>query len=99
MVQYWGFSYGTVIGSTLAAMFPDRIKIMVLDGVVHGEDYMGARWSSNVYEVDRMLPLLAKYCYQGGPTNCALVDTERYPEFHQGDHGFAEEQADRSPSG
>lgn len=39
-VQYWGFSYGTVLGNVLASMFPERIGRIVLDGVVDAEDFM-----------------------------------------------------------
>lgn len=31
-IDYWGFSYGTVLGTTYAMMFPDNLDRMVLDG-------------------------------------------------------------------
>lgn len=33
-LDYLGFSYGTVIGQQYAALFPERVRAMVLDGVV-----------------------------------------------------------------
>jgi pimeloyl-ACP methyl ester carboxylesterase len=33
-LQYWGFSYGTFLGSTFASMLPDCVGRLVLDGVV-----------------------------------------------------------------
>lgn len=32
-ISYLGYSYGTAIGQVYAAMFPDRLRAMVLDGV------------------------------------------------------------------
>lgn len=40
MIQYWGFSYGTILGATLAAMYPERISRALLDGVADSHDYM-----------------------------------------------------------
>jgi pimeloyl-ACP methyl ester carboxylesterase len=33
-LNYLGFSYGTAIGQTLAELFPDRLRAMVIDGVL-----------------------------------------------------------------
>lgn len=32
-LRFWGLSYGTLLGGTFAAMFPDRIERMVNDGM------------------------------------------------------------------
>lgn len=72
MVQYWGFSYGSILGATLAAMYPERIKRAVLDGVLDSHDYMTGGWTSNLRDTDLLLARLASYCFDGGPTNCAI---------------------------
>jgi pimeloyl-ACP methyl ester carboxylesterase len=38
-LDYWGFSYGTVIGAMYAHMFPNRVGKMVLDGIFHPNTY------------------------------------------------------------
>lgn len=40
---YWGLSYGTLLGATFAAMHPERVGRMVLDGVVDGELYYAGK--------------------------------------------------------
>ena len=37
--NYWGVSYGTYLGATYANLFPDRIRAMLLDGVVNPPSY------------------------------------------------------------
>lgn len=32
-IDFWGFSYGTVLGTVYAALFPERIRRIVLDGI------------------------------------------------------------------
>ncbi|KAF5986154.1 general amino acid permease [Fusarium bulbicola] len=39
-INYWGISYGTVLGQVLAGMFPDRIERMLLDGNLLADDYV-----------------------------------------------------------
>ncbi|KAF5713587.1 tripeptidyl aminopeptidase [Fusarium mundagurra] len=39
-INYWGISYGTVLGQVLAGMFPGRIERMLLDGNLLADDYV-----------------------------------------------------------
>lgn len=39
-LSYLGFSYGTFLGATYAALFPDRYRAMVLDGPVDARAYI-----------------------------------------------------------
>ena len=39
LLNYWGLSYGTALGATVAAMFPDKMGKVVLDGCLYPHDY------------------------------------------------------------
>jgi hypothetical protein len=39
LLKYWGFSYGTVLGATVATMFPDKMDRVILDGVANVKEY------------------------------------------------------------
>ncbi|MBE3048829.1 hypothetical protein IMZ48_41295 [Candidatus Bathyarchaeota archaeon] len=39
MLTATGISYGSVLGATVANMFPDRMDKVVLDGVVNSDNY------------------------------------------------------------
>jgi pimeloyl-ACP methyl ester carboxylesterase len=39
-LTYFGFSYGTFIGETYAALFPNRIRALVLDGALNPDVYI-----------------------------------------------------------
>ncbi|KAK8229498.1 TAP-like protein-domain-containing protein [Phyllosticta capitalensis] len=72
-VQYWGFSYGTLIGSTFASMYPERVGRLVLDGVVNGANYMAALWSDNLLDTEKEMGLFYSRCAEGGPSACELA--------------------------
>ncbi|KAI0813489.1 alpha/beta-hydrolase [Xylaria sp. FL0064] len=38
---YWGFSYGTILGQTYAALFPERARRVIIDGVNNVFDWYG----------------------------------------------------------
>ncbi|KAF2127151.1 hypothetical protein P153DRAFT_368486 [Dothidotthia symphoricarpi CBS 119687] len=67
---YSGLSYGTVLGSTFAAMYPDRIGRMILDGVVDGEDYFSGRWSNNLADADDAFRYFFESCHEAGEDIC-----------------------------
>ncbi|MCJ1474471.1 hypothetical protein MMC13_003129 [Lambiella insularis] len=73
-LQYWGFSYGTVIGQTFASMQPHRVQRMVVDGVVDAEDYARNGWLKNLQDVDKITSAFATTCFDAGSSRCDLYD-------------------------
>ncbi|KAK7042512.1 Abhydrolase-4 domain-containing protein [Favolaschia claudopus] len=52
-IQYWGFSYGTVLGTTFAEMFPDKVERLVIDGVTDPADYYSTSWMNNLQDREK----------------------------------------------
>jgi pimeloyl-ACP methyl ester carboxylesterase len=71
-LQYWGFSYGTILGATFSAMHPDRVGRVVIDGVVDPSDYYDAHWLKNLRDTDKIMVRFSEYCFQAGPEKCPL---------------------------
>ncbi|ESK91321.1 alpha beta hydrolase fold family [Moniliophthora roreri MCA 2997] len=75
-IQYWGFSYGTVLGSTFAAIFPDKIHRLIIDGVVDVQnDYYTANWRDNLLNTDDTLRWFFKDCHDAGPEKCSFYES------------------------
>ncbi|KAK4990174.1 hypothetical protein LTR50_002648 [Elasticomyces elasticus] len=79
-IQYWGFSYGTFLGSTFAAMFPDRIGRFVLDGVVDAEDYKQTLWYDNLLDTEKDMRTFYHHCARVGYPTCALASEGDTPD-------------------
>ncbi|KIY61221.1 alpha/beta-hydrolase [Cylindrobasidium torrendii FP15055 ss-10] len=71
-LQYYGISYGTVLGSVFASLFPDKIERMVLDGVVNVENYFKGIWTPLLEHADESLAHFAEDCFKVGPDVCAF---------------------------
>jgi len=54
-LNYLGFSYGTHIGLQYAAMFPDQIRAMVLDGVVDPRESLTELLTGQAIAIERVL--------------------------------------------
>ncbi|TAQ86409.1 hypothetical protein B7494_g5254 [Chlorociboria aeruginascens] len=73
MLRYWGFSYGTTLGATVASMFPDRIEKMILDGVQNPHEYYHANADFQEWtDSDKEFSAIFTGC-QAAPNNCALA--------------------------
>ncbi|KAF2500930.1 proteinase [Lophium mytilinum] len=73
-LQYWGFSYGTLLGATFAAMYPDKVHRVVLDGVVDADSYYYGYWDSNLWDSDEIYTKFFEYCFEAGPDLCPFHD-------------------------
>lgn len=76
MIRYWGMSYGTLLGSTIGAMFPDKIDRMVLDGNINPTDYYHGPGDEAADDVDRELSFFFQSCADAGSTSCPLAGSE-----------------------
>lgn len=68
----YSISYGTVIGSTFASLFPDRVGRMILDGVLNTEQYYNNYWTDNVDQMDEAMETFSTFCYSAGPEKCTF---------------------------
>ncbi|KAF8954240.1 hypothetical protein BDZ97DRAFT_1928523 [Flammula alnicola] len=69
-LQYWGFSYGTVLGATFASLFPDKVERLIIDGVVDADEYFGTKWSNNLVDAGKALESFFIGCAEAGPDGC-----------------------------
>ncbi|KAJ7154178.1 hypothetical protein C8R46DRAFT_1227785 [Mycena filopes] len=73
---YWGFSYGTTLGATYAAMFPEHVQRMVLDGVVYTPEQYSSLLEHGMSSGDstsKVFDGFVSSCIAAGPTRCSLI--------------------------
>ncbi|KAF8756760.1 TAP-like protein [Rhizoctonia solani] len=76
-VNFWGLSYGTVLGIYFVNMFPNRVGRVVLDAVVDPKDWANRpahKWLGNaVLATDETFDGFAKECVKAGAPRCAIA--------------------------
>lgn len=70
LISFWGMSYGTVLGATMAAMQPHRAHRVVLDGVAEAGQYFNGNLTSDLDSADAETRLFFRYCAEAGPDHC-----------------------------
>ncbi|KAF7305884.1 hypothetical protein HMN09_00742600 [Mycena chlorophos] len=71
-LQYWGVSYGSVLGATFAALFPDKLERVVIDGVLPINEWYSSNISNTMLDTDKVLNAFFTSCFEAGPTICAF---------------------------
>lgn len=70
LLNFYGVSYGTILGQTFASMFPERVGNMVLDAVVDPEDYVTSLTRKSINHLDGVIAAFFIYCHGLGPSQC-----------------------------
>ncbi|KAH7383759.1 TAP-like protein-domain-containing protein [Pyrenochaeta sp. MPI-SDFR-AT-0127] len=79
LVWYYGVSYGTVIGQTLAALYPDRVGRIIVDANVNAEDHYNGLSKTATEDADDGYDWFFKLCYEAGPQKCAFAGESSSP--------------------
>ncbi|GAA2482932.1 alpha/beta fold hydrolase [Winogradskya humida] len=81
-LNYFGFSYGTALGQYYANMFPDRFRVIAVDGVINPRNWVGtARTQNTVQDVrlgsavgaEKALHRILTLCDQAGTAKCEFA--------------------------
>jgi pimeloyl-ACP methyl ester carboxylesterase len=72
LLRYYGWSYGTALGSYVAAMFPERIERVVLDANINPHDYQTGHYGDFLVDADKTLSAFLEECLKN-KDECALA--------------------------
>ncbi|KAJ7638063.1 Alpha/Beta hydrolase protein [Mycena rosella] len=71
-LQYWGISYGSVLGATFASLFPDKIGRLIIDGVEDMDGYYSGNTTFEMRDTDKAMQTFFDGCAAAGPADCAF---------------------------
>ncbi|KAJ7649384.1 Alpha/Beta hydrolase protein [Mycena polygramma] len=73
-LKYYGVSYGSVLGATFAAMFPDNVERLIIDGVVDADAWFNTNLTIEATDADKALQSFFDGCAAAGPDLCAFYE-------------------------
>ncbi|KZW01544.1 alpha/beta-hydrolase [Exidia glandulosa HHB12029] len=74
-LQYYGVSYGTLLGQYFAAKYPHKVGRMILDGVVDGVLWQRGEDFNPAEDADRVMDTFFANCVKAGPQKCGIWET------------------------
>ncbi|CAE7136267.1 unnamed protein product [Rhizoctonia solani] len=76
-INYWGISYGSILGNFFVNMFPKRVGRVIIDGIVNPWDWATRDPLHIAYNsmnsTDANFDAFASSCVTAGPSKCALA--------------------------
>jgi pimeloyl-ACP methyl ester carboxylesterase len=74
LLNFWGMSYGTVLGQVAASLFPDRVGRVFFDGNKKADDYAADIGLAGLEDAERAVAHILDECVQAGKELCSLAD-------------------------
>nr|GAT45843.1 predicted protein [Mycena chlorophos] len=82
-INYWGASYGTIIGAYLVNMLPDRVGRVVIDGMVDPVGWANQpshKWAfGDLSSTEKTYTYYLQKCTEAGPSRCPIAKSQNEP--------------------
>ncbi|KAJ7653173.1 TAP-like protein-domain-containing protein [Mycena polygramma] len=82
LINFWGGSYGTIVGAYLGNMLPHKAGKILIDGVVPGDMWSNEHYDSQVLlrllltDSEKTYQLYLGECFNAGHEHCALANPD-----------------------
>ena len=74
-LNWVGVLYGTVLGATLASMYPDNVGLMVIDGVADASFWYDSNVLDAIQDADNVAGAFFELCARAGKAVCPIAET------------------------
>jgi pimeloyl-ACP methyl ester carboxylesterase len=67
-VNFFGVSYGSILGNTFAQLYPGRVGKFIIDANMDVDDYYRGPWSKSLHQSDEAVYRFIDTCFESGPS-------------------------------